>query len=108
MTTTISSDLTNVSVSSKEIVTVADIYAYFDGLFDQDVDADILFASGYLRGFIALVATSFGDEKQVITTDLVNEVTLKLKAAKSELSPQDGVIVNNFWLGLQNSFIHAS
>ena len=33
------------------------LYAYLDSLFDQDVDSDTLFASGYLRGVISLAAT---------------------------------------------------
>ena len=83
------------------INTVSDLYQYLDGLFDHEVDGDTLFASGYLRGFIALAATDGGDEQQTISTLLIDSVTEKLAKAKSELSPQDNVIVQNFWLSLQ-------
>jgi len=89
---------------SNPVNTVADIYQYLDNLFERDVDADTLFAGGYLRGFISLSATDFGDEQQTISEALLTEVSSKLHQAKSELSPQDHVIVNNFWLTMQNEF----
>ncbi len=87
----------------KSINTLSDLYQYLDALFDQDVDNDILFASSYLRGFISLSATDFGDEQQSISASLVGLITQKLAAAKSELNPQDNVIVQNFWLNLQEA-----
>jgi hypothetical protein len=100
--TKITSDLLGEQNHSDKLYTVADLYLHLDNLFDQDIDADTLFASGYLRGFISLVATGFGDEKQEFTTILIEAITSKLKEAKTELSPQDSVIVNNFWLKLQS------
>jgi len=85
-----------------KLTKVSDIYQYFDDLFEQDVDADTLFASGYVRGFIALVATDFGSEEQLISDELLKGVSTKLLNAKKELSPQDFAIVNNFWLALQS------
>ncbi len=96
--------MTNLVKPDENIYTVAGLYLYLDNLFDQDVDADTLFASGYLRGFVSLVATNFGDEKQIITSTLVESITAKLKTAKTELTPQDSVIVDNFWLKLQGLF----
>ena len=90
------------------IASPANLYAYLDSLFDQDVDADTLFASGYLRGFISLAATEFGDENQLITNTLVDTISKKLKQGKSELSPQDAAIVDNFWLKLQTYFIYSN
>jgi len=87
--------------SKNTLVTLAQLYQYLDNLFEQDIDSDTLFASGYLRGFIALAATDFGDEQQMLTKQLSQAVTDKIIAAKSELSPQDSVIVSNFWLDLQ-------
>lgn len=87
------------------LTTLSQLYQALDDLFDQDTDADTLFASGYLRGFISLSATEFGDEKQNISTALVNKIDENLVKAKNELSPQDGVIVKNFWLQLQSKFI---
>ncbi len=83
------------------ITTVAELYQYLDNLFDQDVDSNTLFASGYLRGFISLSATEFGDEQQTICPALLVAISEQLSQAKAELSPQDNVIVQNFWLALQ-------
>ena len=102
MNKTTTSEILSSDEICAQLSTVADLYLYLDTLFDQDIDADTLFASGYLRGFISLVATGFGDEKQAITSTLIDAVTLKLKTAKSELSPQDSAIVDNFWLKLQS------
>ncbi len=85
----------------KELNTVSELYQYLDNLFDQDVDSDTLFASGYLRGFISLSATSFGDEQQLISTRLIEVISAKLALAKTELSPKDSVIVQNFWSTLK-------
>ena len=85
----------------KNLRTISDLYHYLDSLFDQDVDSDTLFASGYLRGFISLAATENGDEQQEITMSFVDTISTKLTAAKTELTPQDNVIVQNFWLNLR-------
>lgn len=82
------------------------LYQYFDNLAEQDVDADILFASSYLRGFIALSAADIGDEQQVLTRQLAETVTQQLVDAKAELTPQDQVIVNNYWQNLLPAFSH--
>jgi len=88
---------------TKPINTVGELYQYLDSLFDQKIDSDTLFASGYLRGFISLSATEFGDEQQVISSKLLANISQCLSAAKQELSPQDHTIVQNFWLALQAS-----
>ncbi len=83
------------------LTTVNELYQYLDSLFTQDTDSDTLFAGGYLRGFISLVATKYGDEAQVISKALIDGVSEKLTQSKSELSPQDHAIVSNFWLDIQ-------
>lgn len=83
------------------IRTVGELYQYLDSLFEQNLDGDTLFASGYLRGFISLSATDFGDEQQLISSQLLEKISQSLLAAKQELSPQDHTIVQNFWLALQ-------
>jgi hypothetical protein len=94
----------NSATPAEQLTIVADIYLYFDGLFEQDdIDSDTLFASSYLRGLISLVATEFGDESQVISSDLIEGVTQKIILAKTELAPQDYAIVNNFWLAMQKN-----
>ncbi len=98
------------------INTLADLYQYFDQLVDGEIEhqdesgfamdniADILFASSYVRGFIALEAASFGDEQQALSSQLAEQVTAKLADARNELTPQDQQIVANFWHGLQKIF----
>ncbi|MGV2871852.1 YfcL family protein [Colwellia sp. E150_009] len=85
----------------KKLSTLNEVYHYLDSLFEQNVDSDTLFASGYLRGFISLAANDGDDEQQVISAPLIECVSNKLAGAKTELSPQDNVIVQNFWLSLQ-------
>lgn len=99
-----SNSSTSTSVT-KQLITVADFYQYLDALFDLDADSDTLFAGSYLRGFISLVATEYGDESQVISTALLEGITAKVNQAKVELSPQDYAIVMNFWLGLQQQVV---
>jgi len=87
--------------SNKTLTIVADLYQYLDNLFEQDTDSDTLFSGGYLRGLFSLVATDFGDENQKLSSELLESVTIKLSESKAELSPQDYVIVTNFWLLVQ-------
>jgi hypothetical protein len=86
--------------------TLRDLYPHLDNLLELDIDSDTLFASGYLRGFISLSATVFGDENQLISTGLIDAITDKLTQARAELSPQDNVIVQNFWLVLQGLMLN--
>ncbi|WP_019025731.1 YfcL family protein [Colwellia piezophila] len=92
-------------ISTKKLTTVADFYQYLDALFELDMDSDTLFAGSYLRCFISLVATEYGDENQVIATPLLTDITAKVSQGKTELSPQDHAIVTNFWLGLQQRVV---
>ncbi len=90
------------------ISTLAELYAYFDDLVTQDCSNDDLFASSYIRGFIALAATEFGDEGQPLSIVLADSVNEKLNAARSELTPEDKVIVNNYWLSIHSWFAAES
>lgn len=92
-------------IATKQLITIADFYQYLDALFELDSDSDTLFAGGYLRGFISLVATEFGDENQVISIALIEAVTKKASQVKTELSPQDYAIVTNFWLEIQKRIV---
>ncbi|MCH2056333.1 MAG: YfcL family protein [Thalassotalea sp.] len=83
---------------------LTELYAYFDELAFQDADADTLFASSYIRGFIALAAANLGDESQALSTALSSDVSEQLVSAKSELSPQDQILVQNYWQSLQPAF----
>lgn len=87
-------------------LTVEQLYQYFDELAAQDASADELFASSYIRGFIALSASEFGDETQNITSGLVNSVSNKLDEAKTELAPDDRRLVNQYWQSLQKRFFN--
>lgn len=83
---------------------LTDLYQHFDNIVEQDSEADDLFASSYIRGFVALVASEFGDESQPLSAELSDSVDKQLAQAKTELSPQDREIVQQFWLKLKQSF----
>ena len=85
---------------------LADLYLHLDELVAQDASADDLFASSYLRGFISLAASQFGDETQLLTKQLAEDITEKVHAARSELTPADRVIVNDYWQSLNTAFCH--
>jgi len=80
------------------------LYVYLDDLFCQDVSADQLFASSYLRGFISLSASGFGDDSQPLTKELSDIISQKIVDARAELSPADRAIVNNYWFELKAAF----
>ncbi len=86
------------------ITTLADLYQYFDNLAEQDADADLLFVSSYLRGFIALSASEFGDESQLLTLNLAESISTKLHDARTELTPNDRSLVNEYWEKLAVDF----
>ena len=90
----------------KNLHTIADVYQYLDGLFDQELDSDTLFASSYLRGLFSSAVSHFSDEKQEISAEIIQGVNDKLAQAKTELSPQDNAIVQNFWLALQQAMLN--
>jgi hypothetical protein len=83
------------------------LYQFLDSLFDQSVSDDDLFASSYLRGFISLSASDFGNESQVLSPALASSIDEKLQAARTELSPQDRKIVQDYWLMLKQRFASA-
>lgn len=89
----------------ESVKTIALLYQYFDELVFNDADADILFASSYIKGFIALEAVDFGDESQALSAALADKVSISLTENKTELTPQDQTIVNNYWLSLQALFV---
>lgn len=83
---------------------LTELYQYFDDLAASDADSDTLFASSYIRGFLALVASNYGDESQKISQALIESVTAELNKARAELTPQDNAVVTNYWVTLQNDF----
>ena len=89
---------------NEQCKTLADLYQHFDQLAEQEVDDDSLFASSYIRGFISLVASEYGNEQQALSTVLADNVTAQLYGARSELTPQDRAIVNDYWQDLKNCF----
>lgn len=80
------------------------LYHYLDEQVSLDVSADELFAGSYLRGFISLAGSEFGDESQILTQALAESINEKLTAARTELSPQDRQIVQDYWQHLQRAF----
>jgi hypothetical protein len=80
------------------------LYHFLDEQVTQDVSGDDLFAGSYLRGFISLASSEYGDESQVLTQRLAINITEKLQVARTELTPQDHQIVQDYWLGLKTAF----
>ncbi|MBA6389268.1 YfcL family protein [Colwellia sp. BRX10-3] len=80
------------------------LYHFLDEQVEQDVSADELFAGSYLRGFISLAGSEYGDESQPLTQALATNISEKLQAARTELTPQDRQIVQDYWLQLQIAF----
>lgn len=87
------------------IQTLSQLYQHFDDLCLKENNDDELFASSYIRGFIALSASQFGDETQVLSTEFANDITVRLTDARSELTPQDQQIISNYWAELKAFFI---
>lgn len=79
------------------IKNLSELYHFFDQLAEQDASSDDLFASSYIRGFIALSASEFGDETQQISTALIEHVSANMQASRAELSPNDREIVKTYW-----------
>jgi len=88
----------------KSFENLAALYLFLDNLFDQEPSDDQLFASSYLRGFISLSASEFGDESQALSPEFAASVDDKLQAARTELTPQDRKIVQDYWLELKQAF----
>jgi len=89
----------------KSFENLAGLYLYLDNLFDQECSDDQLFASSYLRGFISLSACEFGDESQELSPALATSIDEKLQGSRTELSPQDRKIVQDYWLELKQTFV---
>ena len=94
---------------------LASLYQYLDDLILEPSERinkssanisheDELFASSYIRGFIALAAVQYGDENQELGDALATNVSDQLHAARSELTPQDQQIVKLYWLELKQAF----
>ncbi len=80
------------------------LYHYLDDLVTQDVSEDELFASSYIRGFISLASSKYGDETQLLTQQLSNDINEMIKKARTELTPQDREIVKQYWSMLDTNF----
>jgi hypothetical protein len=90
-------------LTEENVANIVSLYQYFDDLVMQEADDDTLFASSYIRAFIGLLVTE-ALEKQALTCELAEKIAEALLNAKSELTPQDRVIVNNYWLTLAPYF----
>ncbi|XQW83931.1 YfcL family protein [Thalassotalea piscium] len=84
--------------------TLTQLYQYLDDLVANDASSDELFASSYLRGFISLAASQFGDDSQALSKALAEDISEKVNAARTELSPDDRVIVRQYWAELSQAF----
>lgn len=86
------------------IQTLSELYQHFDDLCLKENNDDELFASSYIRGFIALAASQFGDETQLLSKAFAEDISAKLTDARSELNPQDQQIISNYWAELKALF----
>lgn len=91
--------LINTMIQIKKITTLEQLCQYFDQVIDLEND-DLLFASSYLRGFIEVAAVKFGDDSQLLSTELAQVISLQLADAKHELNDLDSNLVENFWLSI--------
>ncbi|GAA5131428.1 YfcL family protein [Thalassotalea piscium] len=80
------------------------LYQHLDDLVANEASDDELFASSYLRGFISLAASQYGDESQVLSQELAIDISEKLQSARTELSPDDRAIVKQYWAELSQAF----
>jgi len=89
---------------------LSSLYQFLDDICIKEVPsehyslADELFATSYIRGFITLAAAEYGDDSQVLTKVLGDDISKQIKAAKSELTPQDQYIINQYWQELKKAF----
>ena len=84
--------------------TIADYEQAFLALMDERVEmaSDYeLFANGYLSGHISLAASACEQADITELERLIAYVDASLKAAQSELTPVDQVLVRELWLALQ-------
>jgi len=89
---------------------LSSLYQFLDDICIKEVPsehyslADELFATSYIRGFVTLAAAEYGDDSQVLTKVLGDDISKQIKAAKSELTPQDQYIINQYWQELKKAF----
>jgi hypothetical protein len=83
--------------------TVSELFNYFDSLVEQD-NSDILFASSYVRAFIALAAAELDEQK--LTLALANKSLALYQQEKAELSSQDQQVVSDFWQTIRGHFCY--
>jgi len=86
--------------------TLAELYQHFDDLVSKEVSSDELFASSYLRGFISLLSSEYGDDSQLLTYQLAGQVSQKLAESRSELNPADRNLINDYWSKVKQNFIY--
>lgn len=85
-------------------MTLVELYQHLDDIVENDASPDDLFASSYIRGFIALSASEFGDESQTLSAEFASSIEAKILEAKTECTPQDQLIVQQYWLSLKSHF----
>ena len=83
---------------------LTDLYHYFDSLLAQNND-DLIFASSYVRGFVAVEAVAFGDDEQVLSLALYQQLCEKIQLAESELTLADQALVKDFLQQIKLFFI---
>ncbi len=90
---------------------LSSLYQFLDDICIKEIPsehlslADELFATSYIRGFITLAAAEYGDDSQVLTKILSDDISEQIQSAKSELTPQDQYIIKHYWQELKKVFI---
>ncbi|WP_298441178.1 YfcL family protein [uncultured Ferrimonas sp.] len=68
---------------------------------------DEVFSSGYLQGHFAVVLSELEQQQQVDFPALQAQMAKSLEQAKSELAPEDMVLVTNAWQQLEQQLAAA-
>ncbi|MFT5759613.1 MAG: hypothetical protein ACI9LM_004380 [Alteromonadaceae bacterium] len=90
---------------------LSSLYQFLDDICIKEIPsehyslADELFATSYIRGFISFAAAEYGDDSQVLTKALADDISEQIQSAKSELTPQDQYIIKQYWQELKKVFI---
>lgn len=71
-------------------------------------DDDHLFATGYLQGHISVVFSQLEESKQVSLAHFFERMDSAFVESKSELAPDDYVLVRKVWQEIEQHFkVHA-
>ena len=79
------------------------LYSWIENAIESGSD-DQMFATGYLQGHIAVVLSQFEQENYVSLEKLDQAMQDCLQENKSELEPQDYLLVQSVWQSIHHYF----